>query len=92
MQGTFDRRLAGGGALIIVERLHPTVDRNDRAARENGIEQRLLVVEIIVQQRVVDADLLCDILQRDAVKAMLRKQKFGDVENLLHHLGALLRF
>ncbi len=24
---------------------------------------------------------LCDILQRDAVKAMLRKQKFGDVEN-----------
>ena len=43
---------------------------DDRAAREDGVEQLLLVVEIIVQQRVVDADALGDVLQRHAVEAV----------------------
>ncbi len=91
MQRALDRRLAARRAVIIVERLHPLVDRHHSAPREYRVEQRPLVVEIIVEQRVVDPDLFRDILQRHAVKAVLRKQEFGGVEDLLHHLGALFR-
>jgi hypothetical protein len=59
--------------------------------RKHLVEQLLLVAEVIVHQRVVDADLLRDVLQRDAVQAMLGKESFRGVENLLHHLGALRR-
>ena len=41
---------------------------------------------------MVDADPLGDVLQRDAVEAVLREQVLGRVEDLLHRLGALLGF
>src|SRR3546814_1131150 len=66
-------------------------DRHHRAPREHRVEERLLVVEIIVEQSVMDADLLRDVLQRHTVKTVLRKQQFGGVEDLLHHFGALFR-
>src|SRR3546814_20133116 len=53
-----ERALDGGlplcGAVIIVERLHPLFDGDDRAPCDDGVEQRLLVVAIIIDQRVMD--------------------------------------
>src|SRR3546814_6484333 len=43
-----------------------------------------------MDQRVMDADALGDVLQRDAVESVLRKQMFGGIEYLLHRFGALL--
>ncbi len=40
---------------------------------------------------MMDTDLLGDVFQCHAVKAVRRKQKFGSIKDLLHHLGALLR-
>ena len=89
-QRALDRRLAAGRGVIVVERLHPPLAGHDGTAREDRVEQRLLVVEIVVEQRVVDADALGDVLQRDAVQAVLGEQILGRVEDLLHRLGALL--
>src|SRR3546814_13311052 len=51
-----ERALDGGlplcGAVIIVESLHPLFDGDERAPCEDGLEQRLLVVEIIIDQLV----------------------------------------
>src|SRR3546814_17617094 len=89
-----ERALDGGlplcGAVIIVERLHPLFDGDDRAPCEDGVEQRLLVVEIIIDQRVMDADELGDVLQRDAVEYVLRKKMFGGMDAILHRFGALI--
>ena len=89
VQRAFDRRLAVRRAIIFVERAHPLGARHHRAPRKDRVEQLLLVLEIIVQQRVMHADALCDILQRDAMQPMFGKEKLGLVENLLDRLGPL---
>src|SRR3546814_7073084 len=80
--------LAAGRLVVIVERLHPALARHRRAAGKHRIEQLLLVVEIIIEQRVMDADALGDVLERHAVQAVSREQIFGGIEDLLGRFRA----
>ena len=87
---TFDSRCVARRAFIILQRLHSAFAGYAGTSREDRVEQRLLVAEIVIQQGVVDADLLSDVLQRDAVQAVLREQFLRGVEDLFHGLGALI--
>ena len=91
-QGALNGRLSSAGLVVGIQRRHPQFARHLRAAGEHGIEQLLLVGEVIVHQRVVDAHALGHILHRHAIEAVLRKQVLGRVEDLLHHFRALLGF
>src|SRR5690606_17143894 len=57
---------------------------------EYRIEQLLLVVEIVIEQRVMDADALGDILERHPIKAVPREQIFRRVENMFGRFRAAL--
>ena len=91
VQGALDRGLAPARGVVLVQNLHPPFAGHGGAAREDGVEELLLVLEVVVQQRVVDAHQLGDVLQGDAVETVLREQVLGGVEDLLHRLGALFR-
>ncbi len=91
-QRAFDRGFALGRGVIILQRAHTPLAGDDRAPREHRVEQGLLVREIIIEQRVVDADRLGHILQRHPIEAVLGEQILGRIQDLLDRLGALLGF
>ena len=91
MQRAFDGGLAGAVLFVLRERFDAAVARDVGAACEDGLEQRQLVREVVVHQRRVDADLVCDVAHRHAVKAVFREQDFGGVHDLAERFGALLR-
>ena len=91
VERAFDRGMAVGRAVIFVERAHAPLHRHHRPPGRDRVKQLRLVLEIVIEQRVMNADTLGHVLQRHAVQTALREQEFGGVQNLLHRLGALFR-
>src|SRR5690606_16786779 len=88
-QRALDRGLAATGLLVGVERLHPCAAGDAGAARDHRVEQRLLVLEVVVDQGVVHANALGHVLERYPVQAVAREQVLGGIEDLFGHLRAL---
>ena len=90
MQRAFDRRVVSGLRFVLFQRRHAPVAGHARAPGEHRLEQIALVLEIVVQERRMDADALRHVAQRDAVQAMLGEQVLRGVEDLFQAFGALL--
>ena len=76
--------------LVFVKRLHAAIACDLGAPRKDRIEQRKFVLEVVVHQRRVHADLQGDVAQRHAVETMPRKENFSGVQNLFQCFGTLL--